>query len=372
MKKVGIICEYNPLHNGHVYHFNKIKEESKADYIILSLSGYLTQRGDLAILDKFTRTKLALEMGVDLVIECPSLLSMNEALIFANAHVRNLATANVDEIWIGSEEGNEELYKKYYNLIQKKVFKDILDNFIQNGQGYKEAFNKAISSFNIPPLKSNDMLGLFYYEAIIKINPNIKLKTIKRTNSFIEEEYNATSIQSASSIRANLKDANLYVPPYVKEYLSNTLDNDLLIPFIKFNIINNNLKELAESTEGIENRLKNIRGNTIEEMVKSLKTKRYSESKIRRLLIDCCFNIKKTNVLDSITNYNSLRILGFNENGQNILKELKDNANIYTNIKEGINNTFDFEIKIAKTLDLIYHTNFTNQEITKPIIKRAN
>ena len=122
MKKVGIICEYNPLHNGHVYHFNKIKEESKADYIILSLSGYLTQRG----------TKLALVMGVDLVIECPSLLSMNEALIFANAHVRNLATANVDEIWIGSEEGNEELYKKYYNLIQKKVFKDILDNFIQN------------------------------------------------------------------------------------------------------------------------------------------------------------------------------------------------------------------------------------------------
>ena len=164
----------------------------------------------------------------------------------------------------------------------------------------------------------------------------------------------------------------MYVPPYVKEYLSNTLDNDLLIPFIKFNIINNNLKELAESTEGIENRLKNIKGNTIEEMVKSLKTKRYSESKIRRLLIDCCFNIKKTNVLDSITNYNSLRILGFNENGQNILKELKDNANIYTNIKEGINNTFDFEIKIAKTLDLIYHTNFTKQEITKPLIKRAN
>ena len=67
-----------------------------------------------------------------------------------------------------------------------------------------------------------------------------------------------------------------------------------------------------------------------------------------------------------------IRILGFNENGQNILKELKDNANIYTNIKEGINNTFDFEIKIAKTLDLIYHTNFTKQEITKPIIKRAN
>ncbi len=368
MKKIGIICEYNPLHNGHVYHFNEIRKQSHADYIILSLSGYLTQRGDLAILDKFTRSKLALRMGVDLVIECPSLLSMNEALIFANAHVKNLANAGVDEIWIGSENGDEKIYQKYHELINDKAFHDKLDASIALGISYKEAFNQAIKASNLEALKSNDMLGLFYYEAILQIKPSIKLKTIKRTNSFIESKYNTSSIQSASSIRANLNDAAKYVPSYVIPCLRHTLDNNFLVPFIKFNILNYDLKDLAESSEGIENRLKKLSGNTIDELIESIKTKRYSESKIRRLLMDSCFLIKKDDISYSINNYDYIRVLGFNQKGQEILKNISD-IKIYTNIKEGINPILDFEIKIAKILDLIFKRNITKMEITKPIIK---
>lgn len=371
MKTIGIICEYNPLHNGHVYHFNKVKEESKADCVILSLSSYLTQRGDLAILDKFKRTELALKLGVDLVIECPALLSMNEAQIFADAHVKNLINAGANEIWIGAEDGDEEIFRTYHNLIHSNKFNKLLDENIALGLSYKEAFNKSIYSFNLPMLKSNDMLGLFYYEAILKLKPSVKLKTIKRTNSFIENSIINSSIQSASSIRNNLSLAKDYVPSYVLPYLSNILDNNLLVPFIKFNILNINLNELAECSEGIENRLKYACGNSIDEMISSIKTRRYSESKLRRLLMDTCFQIKKQDVTNAITNYNYLRILGFNPKGQNLIKNFNKNITVYTNIKEGINPILDFEIKISKIIDLIYHTNLLSAEITKPIIKGA-
>lgn len=370
MKKIGLICEYNPLHNGHVYHYEKVKELSNADYVILSLSSTLTQRGELAILDKFIRTNLALEMGVDLVLECPSLLSMNEAAIFAKAHIKNLYLAGVDEIWIGAEDGNSNMYEEYHKIINTPSFKKKINEFLEEGISYKESFNKAFSFLNYSPLKSNDMLGYFYYDAIKEICPNVKLMTIKRTNSYTENTLNQTNIQSASAIRNNLDASSYYVPSYTKKYLNEVLDENKLVPFIKYNIINHSLKSLAESSEGLENRLEKSFGNTFKELVDNIKTKRYSESKIRRLLMDTCFLITKEDVNKAINSMNYLRVLGFNKNGQKLINEIKTKTDVYMNIKNGINATLDFELKISKTLDIIYGTNLLKQEITKPIIKK--
>lgn len=367
MKKVGIICEYNPLHNGHIYHYNQIKKESNADIIILSMSSSLTQRGDLAVLDKFTRTEHALKMGIDLIIECPSILSMNEAYKFAYAHVYNLNKLNIDEIWIGSECNDIELIKKYYTIKESIEFQNKVDNYLKNGLSFKDSYKKAFKDLNSDELKSNDMLGLYYYEAILNINSNIKLKTIKRTNSFIENDFNSSNIQSASSIRCNIDKAYNYVPDYVFKDLNNIFDIDKIVPFIKYNILSKKLNNLAESCEGIENRLKFIKKDKFELIVDELKTKRYTEAKIKRLLLDVCFNITKDDIEYSLNNFDYIRVLGFNDTGKSYLNNIKKNIIIYTNIKEGINKSLDKELYISKVIDLIYNTNLFIQEQKGPI-----
>lgn len=367
MKKIGIICEYNPLHNGHVYHYNQIKKESNADIIILSISSSLTQRGDLAILDKFKRTQHALKMGIDLVIECPSILSMNEAYKFAYAHVYNLNKLNVDEIWIGSECNNIDLIIKYYNAKNNDKFKETLDSLLQEGLSFKDSYKKAFIALGLNELKSNDMLGLYYYEAILNINKNIKLKTIKRTNSFNEDKYNSSSIQSASSIRCNLEGSKNYVPDYVYYDLNNSFDINKLVPFIKYNILSNKLDNLAEACEGIENRLKYIKEDKFYLIVDEIKTKRYTETKIKRLLLDVCFKINKEDIKYALNNFDFVRVLGFNDIGKSYLNIIKKELTVYTNIKEGINNILDKELYISKVIDLIYNTNIFINEQKGPI-----
>lgn len=369
MNIVGLICEYNPLHNGHVYHFNEVKEKSKADAIIVSMSSYLTQRGDLAILDKFTRAKLALEMGIDLIIECPSILSMNEAAIFAAAHINNLNMLCVSEIWIGSEKNDPSIYPIYDKFVNSNSFKVSVKDNISKGLSPKMAYRQAFIDNKVEPLMSNDLLGLFYYQAIQKINPSIKLKTIKRTNSFASKEFNSSTIQSASAIRHNLSQAIDFVPPYVLPHLKNAFDINKVIPFIDYNlIIKNNIDQLIESNEGIENRLSFNSLDNFDDVVYKISTKRYSEGKIKRLLMDVLFNLTKKDLSSCLNEHNFVRVLGFNDKGQQLLNARKKDCKIYTNIKDGINHSLDIELRISRILDLIYKTNLFVQEQKGPII----
>ncbi len=164
MKVTGVIAEYNPLHNGHVYHFNNIKSDLK----VLIVSSSFTMRGDLSIFDKFTKARQALDLGFDLVIELPFVYSVERADIFSSNTISFLNLCKVDNITIGSEENNLDLYKKYY----KEYNKDELE--LSNGNSLKKA------SLNILPFKSNDILGFFYYKAIMDNKYNIKLNTIKK------------------------------------------------------------------------------------------------------------------------------------------------------------------------------------------------
>lgn len=371
MKKVGIICEYNPLHNGHVYHFNKVREESKADIIILSMSSSFTQRGELNILSKFNRTKLALKLGIDLILECPTIFSAQEASLFAYYHVLNLALAKVDEIWIGSEENDSSLYPKYLSLIESSEFITKQKEFLNLGCSFKLSFSKALDYFNYTELKSNDLLGIYYYQAIQKIDKRIKLKTIKR----IASDYNSSilddsHIQSATAIRANLEMKDAYIPSYSKKMLEQDyLDENKLLPFIKYEITsNNNLNLINEASEGLENRLKSIiDSSSFSEAIELLKTKRYSSSKLRRLLFNTLFNISKDDFNSVKNSFNFIRVLGFNENGKSYLASIKKNTPIYTNIKDGLNPILDIELKISKILDIIYNINLIKLEQKGPI-----
>ena len=275
MKIVGIICEYNPLHNGHIYHFNKIKDESKADIVICVMSSSFSSRGDLSIFDKFTKTKQALKLGIDLVIELPLIYTVERADIFASYSVKLLNLMRVDEIWIGSENNDITLYENYYN-----------DNIIDNKSDYSTSYK---DKSNID-LKSNDILGFSYYKAINDNNFNIKLNTIKRINNdYLDTNLNDSSIQSATSIRLNLNDIDKYTPEYVYNDKNLILDENKLFDFLKYRIISSTpaeLKNIFFVDEGIEYKLFDInKYNDYQSFIDYLSGKRYSKTRIKRMLL---------------------------------------------------------------------------------------
>ncbi|MCR5647827.1 MAG: nucleotidyltransferase family protein, partial [Acholeplasmatales bacterium] len=169
MKVVGLIVEYNPLHNGHIHHINEVKTKSNADIVIAVMSSTFTMRGDLSLFDKFTKTRQALDANIDLVVELPLVYSIERADIFADNAVKILNLLNVNEIWIGSESNDPTIYQKYYD---NKIELDNKDDY------YNSYKNK--SNIDLLP---NDLLGYFYFKSIKDNNFNIELKTIKRINS---------------------------------------------------------------------------------------------------------------------------------------------------------------------------------------------
>jgi len=364
MNIIGIIVEYNPLHNGHVYHFNKIKELENPDLIVAVMSSSITNRGNLSIYDKFEKTKQALNLGVDVVIELPLIYACQRADIFADKAINILNQVGVNKIYIGSEKNDISLYENAYNLINNNDSK--IKELIDKGYSYKEAISNIIN------LEPNDMLGYSYYKSIKDNNYNIELKTILRKNSNYDDELPTNDvIASAKAIRNNLDLLNKYTPSYVYNN-NNLLDENKIFDFIKYSIIsksNDELKNLFFVDEGIENKLKDITNyNSLNDYIDYLSSKRYTKTRIKRMLLYILLNIKKTDA-DLALKENIIRVLGFNESGKKYLNKIKKEINYYTNIKDGLNKTLDIEFKASKILDSIYNLNLITLEQKGPVKK---
>ena len=362
MNIIGVIVEYNPLHNGHIYHINKIKEIYKPDLIIAVMSSSISSRGDLSIINKFEKTNYALEAGIDLVIELPFILACQRSDIFAYNAVSILNLFNVNKIIIGSENDDIKLYEKAYNLYKDND--DEIKNLIDKGYSYKQAYSKILD------LEPNDMLGYSYYKAIKDNNYNIELNTIKRINSSHHELVpNDNEFTSSSSIRANINLIDNYCPNYINK--NNILNENKIFDYLKYKILESSILELKNIyfvDEGIENKLKDIiYYDDFDSFIDYLATKRYTKTRIKRMLMYILFNIKKSNINNLEINF--ARILGYNNLGKAYLNKIKKNINIYSNIKEGLNNILDIEMKVSKILDLIYNIDLLKNEQSKPIIK---
>lgn len=363
MKKIGIIAEYNPLHNGHLYHFEEVKRLANPNLIITIISSSFTMRGDLSIYDKFTKANQVLMLGSDIVLELPFMYTLERADIFANNTVDFLNLANVDEIWIGSEENNIELYEKCY--------KNETNISIDNSTSLKR------NTLNKYPFSSNDLLGYFYYKRIKDKNYKIELKTIKRIkSSYNSKELESDDIASATSIRYNLDKIKQYCPKFVYEN-NNILDEKILFPFIKYKLLsssNNELKNIFMVDEGIENRLLTIDNiNSLEELIEYLSNKKYSHTRIKRMLIYILMNITKTDTNEILNNDISfIRVLGFNDIGKDYLNKIKKDIKIYTNIKNTDHLALAIELKISKILDSIYDTNLLELEQRGPLRGEKN
>ena len=356
MQKIGIICEYNPFHNGHLYHLNYIKENYPDAIIILVMSGEFTERGDLSILSKWEKTNIALEYGINLVIELPFNFACQSADLFAYGAINILNKLKVDKIVFGSESNDIEKLKKLANIqLQDDYFKDV-KNYLKDGDNYPLAMAKALNdtNFNNP----NDILGLAYVREIIKNKYNIEPITIKRTNDYNSKELE-NEITSATSIREALekkKDIKKYVPNLVYEYLKNDIPSlDDYFKYLKFRIINE--QEEIIKYQGVDEKiLKRIIDNisdatNFNDLILKIKCKNYSYNRIKRMLIYILIGFKKD---DNKKEIEYIRILGFDNKGQKYLKEIKKDINvlIITSYRNNKNDSLNLNTKITKLLNL--------------------
>lgn len=369
---IGIICEYSPFHNGHLYHINKIKEMYPDSNIILVMSSLFMERGEVSILDKWAKTDIALTMGVDIVIELPFVFSSQSADIFAKGAIEILKNMNVDKLIFGSELDDIEKLKKIANTqINNKEFENLVKENINKGNNYPTSLANALNKIlGYTTNNPNDLLGISYIKEIIKQKTNIEPICIKRTNDFHSKKI-SNRITSASSIREairNKKSVKKYVPSITYNYLKKDIHlTEDYFPLLKYKIISsiNNLDIYQTVDEGIEGRIKKYiyESNTWDELVENIKTKRYTYNKINRMLIHILCNFTKAEA-KKYKNNEYIRILGFNKNGRTYLNKIKKTSSLP--IITGYSNTDSEILNIEYRVSSIYY--MTSKEKNKTIL----
>ena len=381
MKKViGIIAEYNPFHNGHIYQIKKIKEKYPDSIIIVCTSSSFTQRGELSILNKWEKTKVSLLNGVDIVIELPYVYSTQSSDTFAKYGVSLLEKLHINYLCFGSESNDAtKLLEAAKTQINNIEFDNKVKNYMKEGYNYPTSLNNALKELiNYDIKEPNDLLAISYIKEIISNNYNIEVFNIKRTNNYHDLNLD-NEIVSASNIRNKLlenKSIKDKVPKETYDILKNKTLENKYFEFLKYKIISeNNLENYVDVDEGLNVRIKKSINNSksLDELIIKIKTKRYTYNRISRMLnhILCSFT-KEEN--DKIKKLEYIRILGFNENGRTYLNEIKDS------IELPILNKYDTKkykaLEIEKRVTDIYsniYDNIIDQEIkNKPIYIKDN
>lgn len=360
MHKIGIICEYNPLHNGHLYQIKKIKETYKDSLIIVCLSSCFMQRGEASILNKWDKTRLAIESGVDLVLELPFAFATQYQDIFAKGALTILNHLKIDTLVFGSECDDVELLKNLASVqLKDESYNYLVKRYLDLGLNYPTSLSKALFDITGVKLdKPNDLLALAYIKEIIKNNYDIKPFSIRRTSDYHNSNLDS-DIVSASTIRKLLKDGvnvNNYLPYNIYDYLSE-IDEDKYFALLKYQIINNIdcLDKFQTVDEGIENRIiKYINMvNSKEKLILKVKSKRYTYNKINRMFTHILTNFTKEDAKNLEIEY--LRVLGFNTRGKNYLNKIKKEIGIPI-INKYIPNMYkclDIEFRVSLIYSLI-------------------
>jgi len=360
MYKVGLICEYNPLHNGHLYHIKKTKELYPDSILILVLSSCFTQRGNLSILSKEEKTAISLKYGIDLVVELPFIFSSQSADIFAKGAISILKELNCDTLVFGSESNDIEKLKEIANIqLNNSLYDDLVKSYLEDGVNYPTAMSNAIKDISDLDIGTpNDLLGLSYVKEILRQEANIIPITIQRTNDFHEEELDkkivsATAIRKALDEDIDIKDK---VPNEVYEILKTKKNLDFF-NYLKYKIISEgiNINIYQTVDEGLENRIINYiyKCDDINTLIERIKTKRYTYNKISRMLIHILVSFTKEEAIDQDIHY--IRVLGFNKTGKDYLNSIKKNISvpIITNIKKKDEDLLKIAIRTEKIYSLI-------------------
>ena len=404
---LGIIAEYNPFHNGHLYHLLKAKELTKSDYVIAILGGNFTQRGEASLVDKWTKAEMAIANGVDLVIELPTIYSVSSAENFADGAIKILnSTKIVDSVCFGSE--TEDLNK--LNIIanvlysEPKEYKELLEKSLKKGISFPKARQEALLtylgdlSFSEISSSPNNILGIEYLKSLKKHKSKIQPYCIKRkdaghlSNDYIGEIASATAIRNLIKTNKLKYLKNLLTPASYTILMEEIKKGHFVVDFSLFeNIIIYNLRSmstseiasLADVSEGLEFLIKKAANscNTIDEFIKLVSSKRYTDTRIRRILLYSLLKITKKDMQISKKCIPYIRVLGFNKNGEKLISQMcKKNPrlNVISSVKKFIDTDTNKNLKLLLDKD-IYSTNIytlgfpndslANLDFTKSVLK---
>ena len=379
MQRIGLIAEYNPIHNGHIYQIKEIKRLYPDSIIILITNSYFTQRGDISIINKWDKTKIVLYNNIDLVIELPFPYATQSADIFAKGALKILNFLQIDTLIFGSESNDINKLKKLASTqLNNKKYDEKVKTYLNQGINYPTAMSNSLKDIlGYTTSSPNDLLGISYIKEIIRNNYKINAVSIKRTIDY-HSKIASKKIASATLIRTLIrekKDITNYIPKYQTNYLYQNLSLESYFPYIKYKIITSkNLAIYKTVDEGIENRINKVINsvNSWKELVEKIKNKRYTYNKVNRMLIHILTNFTKDE--SNNLNIDYIRVLGFSQKGRLYLNQIKKDSKVplITNYKPNLSPLLDIEFRVAKIYSLPLNKNIIEKEYKQPPIYKRN
>lgn len=345
MTLVGIVAEYNPFHNGHAYQIKCIRERIPDAAIVICMSGSFTQRGEVALLDKWTRAKMAIQGGADLVLELPFIFACRSAQDFASGAIRLLNAFQIEVIAFGAESDELSCLQRIARETNAPHFQELLHGYIQNGCSYAVAFEKTchVQDLNVSDdmlKKPNNILALEYLRAILQLGENTKLQPL-----LIQRRgcgYHDTALAPLASSSAIRKAITSHTIDWEKISMSLSSENFLLLkmfpkeeiahtgrlfrPFLLRLYTSRRFSSYYGYQEGIENRFYRIAKSveSREEFLQKVSTKRYSKSRISRLMTYALLEIRQGFIQQADTiGPQYIRPLAMNQKGAEILRKYK-------------------------------------------------
>lgn len=402
MNVLGLITEYNPFHFGHIHHLKESLSITNSDASIAVMSGSFVQRGEPSLVDKWTRAKMAVDNGVDLVLELPVVYSVQSAELFALGAVKLLDSLNiVDSLSFGSEEGELESLEIIAEILIKEPveFKYSLKKYLDLGNSFPVARSLALEDYfkiksssksmdfkNILK-QSNNILGIEYLKALHRIDSKIKPFTIKRIGSDYKDKTTQNKISSATGIRHTILHESLissksFLPlesfNLIEEYILNynnfnSLENySKIIRYLFLTADKEELKDLFDIDEGLENRiLKFIKQDcNMETIISKTATRRYPSTRIQRIFIHLLLGLDQNNLKDFFSYENNyIRVLAANKKGLLLLNKIKDQSDLkiitkFSNYEKHNNKIINRFLELEKKATDIF---FLGLNLEKPL-----
>ena len=369
LKAAGITAEYNPLHNGHVYHISETRRATGCDAVVVAMSGDYVQRGEPAIMDKWERAEHALRSGADLVIEIPALFCLGNAGQYADAAVRILeATGKVSHISFGSESGDADALKRIAGVLRDhdQEIEDAIRSLTKTGSSYPaaralaysevRAAEKGTDAKSDPEIlcdvrileKANDILAIEYIKAMKSAEPVV----IQRQGAGYDDPFDdRIKYQSASALR-NQNFAGHDVSEYVPEYTAESMkechltgpDLDGWFDALRYAILSTDaeiIEDCPSGGEGLASLLKTSAASSDSwtDLVKHIKSRRYTYTRLSRLCMQLVLGITRSRYDMGAPGY--IRVLGFNDRGRELLAEIRDEESASLPVIINVNKSAD-------------------------------
>ncbi len=379
---VAIIGEYNPFHNGHAYHIQKTKELTNADFVIAIISGSFVQRGNVSLIDKWSKADMALLNGVDLVIELPTVYSISSAENFAEGAIKILNSLKiVDTLSFGSEFCDLEVLEKIADVLiqEPPEFKTLLEHELSKGVSFPKARENALLMYlndirkyaNI--LSSpNNILAIEYLKALKRTKSKMKPLAVQRVNVGYNELETKNNFASATAIRKKIIDntpagISKLMPPTSYKILYNSIKKGHYVKDISSfekeityslrRMYTDEIADLPDVTEGLENSIQDAADscNTLSEFMNIVKSKRYTSTRIQRILLYALLGITKDDMKASHKIQPYVRILGMNEKGKKLLSEISRSnpkLNVITSVKKFMDSKPNQDLENMLNIDI--------------------